>query len=388
MSHPPLIAHVIFRFDVGGLENGVVNLINRLPEQEFRHAVVALTEATEFKGRLKRADVQVHALRKRPGKDPRAYVRLFGLLRRLRPDVVHTRNLGTMECQVIAFLAGARVRIHGEHGWDIHDRDGTNRKYRTLRRLLNPFVHRFVTVSADLERWLVERIRIPSRKVQRICNGVDVARFHPAASADSAAPLLPVDRFPPGALIVGSVTRFEPIKDPLNLVRAFIQARRELASEGSTVDLRLLMIGDGPLRQQALALLEAEGQSGAAWLPGSRDNVAQWLHCMHVFALGSSREGISNTVLEAMATGLPVIASATGGNLELVKDGQTGMLVPPENSPALAHALLAYARDAQLLGRHGRAARARAEAEFSLDRMVGSYRDLYRRSCAQFGVAA
>jgi sugar transferase (PEP-CTERM/EpsH1 system associated) len=329
----------------------------------------------------------IHSLHKRPGKDPATYLRLYRLLRKLKPDVVHTRNFGTLDCQLVARLAGVPIRIHGEHGWDIYDPDGTNRKYRAVRRALNPLLHRFIAVSRDLETWLIERVGISASKVRRICNGVDTERFQPARARTAPADF-PVERFPPGAVVVGSITRFEPIKDPLNLVRAFIDARRRLAASGSSADLRLLMVGDGPLRQAALELLEREGEAHASWLPGSRNEVEAWLRLFNVFALGSRREGISNTVLEAMASGLPVIASATGGNLELVVSGTTGMLVPPENSAALADALILYANDAALRTEHGRSARARAEREYSLDGMVAAYRGLYRTACDIAGAAA
>ena len=388
MSHRPLIAHVVFRFDVGGLENGVANLVNRLPAEEFRHAIIALTEVTDFRARIRRDDVTFHALNKRAGKDPGAYLRLYRLLRRLRPDVVHTRNLGTLDCQLVARVAGVPVRIHGEHGWDIYDPDGTNPRYIRRRRVLGPVVHRFVAVSRELEEWLVQRVGIPRHKVSRICNGVDTARFRPRAEGAAAAADLPVDRFPSGSVIVASVTRFEPIKDPLNLVRAFIEARKRLREEGSAVDLRLLMIGDGPLRPDALRLLEGSGEANAAWLPGSRGEIDAWLRAAHVFALGSRREGISNTVLEALASGLPVIASATGGNLELVEAGVTGMLVPPSDPAALAEAIVRYASDAGLRTQHGLAARARAEQHFSLDGMIAAYRALYHSVCSSLGAAA
>src|SRR5580658_2242095 len=115
----PLIAHVVFRFDYGGLENGVANLINGLQEDSFRHAVVALTTVEGLRRRIARTDVAFHSLHKRPGKDPGAYLRLYRLLRSLRPAIVHTRNLGTIEGAVIGRLAGVPYRIHGEHGWDV-----------------------------------------------------------------------------------------------------------------------------------------------------------------------------------------------------------------------------------------------------------------------------
>src|SRR5262249_50221849 len=190
---PPLIAHVVFRFDTGGLENGLVNLVNGLPNREFRHVIIALTEASNFRSRLRDGDVAIHEIRKRPGSDPTAYARLYWLLRRLRPDAAHTRNFGTMDCGLVAALAGVPVRIDGEHGWDVHDPDGTRRKYRYARRVLQPVFRRFVAVSRDLERWLTESVRIPPRKVIRICNGVDTARFGPDASVQRVS--LPAERF-------------------------------------------------------------------------------------------------------------------------------------------------------------------------------------------------
>jgi sugar transferase (PEP-CTERM/EpsH1 system associated) len=378
----PLIAHIMFRFDYGGLENGVVNVVNGLPEQSFRHVIIALTEASDFKQRLKRADVPVYTLNKKPGKDPSAYFRLYSLLRKLRPTVVHTRNLATIEGALIARLAGVPLRIHGEHGWDVYDPDGSNKKYRALRRLMNPAVHRFVTVSKEIEKWLVTSVGIPAGKVMRICNGVDTQRFQPPTHRKRD--VLPAAIFSPGTIAVGSVTRFSEIKDPFNVVRAFIEARR---APGGQV-LRLAMVGDGPMYADALQLLRDAQMEGVAWLPGSRDDVPQILAELDVFVLGSLREGISNTVLESMASGLPVIATATGGNLELVQDGVNGHLVPPGDSAAMAQALLAYAVDPALRERHGRESRARAEREYSLRRMLSDYESLYRNECIRLGEAA
>lgn len=373
MSARPLIAHIVFRFDYGGLENGVVNVVNGLSADRFRHAVVALTESGPAFRRRLGGDVPVYALGKRPGKDPAAYWRLFRLLRKLRPAAVHTRNIGTLDCVAVALLAGVPVRIHGEHGWDVFDPDGTKRKYRLLRRTLGRFVHVFVTVSEDLRRWLTEVVGIPARKVHRICNGVDTARFHPAR-ADEPSPL-PPEIFTRDSVVVGSVTRMSAIKDPLNLVEAFLRLRADPACAGRP--LRLLMVGDGELRDDALARLERAGAADAAWLPGSRDDVPALLRAMDVFVLGSLREGISNTILEAMASGLPVIATATGGNGELIESGETGALVPPGDSAALADAIAVYAADEDLRRAHGRRARERAATEFSIAAMVENYRRLY-----------
>lgn len=355
---PKLVAHIVFRFDYGGLENGVVNIINGLSDEPLRHVVIALTEASDFAERLEDG-VEVFSLHKRHGQDLGAYRRLYRLLRRLKPDIVHTRNIGTLDCQLVAFLARVPVRIHGEHGWDTHDPDGTNRKYRLLRRALFPLVHRVVTVSKHLRAWLIDTVGVATDKVVHICNGVDVEKFRPQ------------DRRSGHRVVVGSVTRFSAIKDPMNLVEAFIA----LSSEGC--DAELLMLGDGELYEAALNALTSAGLTERATLTGSRDDVAEQMRNMDVFVLGSLREGISNTILEAMASGLPIVASATGGNPELVEPGVNGLLVTPGDRDALKSAVCDYCQDADLRLRHGSASRDRVLSLFSLDGMVRQYRQLY-----------
>jgi sugar transferase (PEP-CTERM/EpsH1 system associated) len=376
----PLVAHIVFRFDYGGLENGVVNVINRIPEEQYRHVVIALTEATEFADRL-REGVTVRTIGKRPGKDFGAYVRLYRLLREIRPDVVHTRNAGTMDCALVAFLAGVPVRIHGEHGWDKFDPDGTRLKYRWFRRALAPFVTRFVTVSDDLRRWLIGNVKVRAEKVLHICNGVDIERFQPRHSEHKA--VLPARLTRDAGVVVGSVTRFSEIKDPLNLVEAFIAIRsRHRAGEPN---LNLVMIGDGDLLEAARSRIRDAGLDDVCWLPGSRDDIPKLLRAMDIFVLGSLREGISNTVLEAMASALPVIATRTGGNPELVQSGENGLLVASGDSDELARAILDYVHNEKRRLDHGTASRDRVISAFSIQRMVGAYRDLYNHELAEKG---
>lgn len=361
-SENPLVVHIVFRFDYGGLENGVVNVINGLADAPLRHAVIALSEATDFAKRL-RKDVDVFSIGKQPGKDFGAYIRLYKLLRKIRPTIVHTRNLGTIDCALVAFLARVPLRIHGEHGWDIFDPDGKNRKYRFIRRVMSPFVQTFVTVSQDLKRWLTRVIGIRASRVQHICNGVDTERFKPRSRDGKTKP--------PGDVVIGSVTRFSAIKDPLNLVNAFI----ELRAQGENV--RLLMVGDGELLEKAKTRIREVGMDEVACLPGSRDDIPGQLRTMDIFVLGSLREGISNTVLEALASGLPVIASDTGGNPELIEAGANGELVPPGDRDALALAIRDYVQDPERRVRHGLASRDRVMSLFSIERMIDNYRALY-----------
>ena len=138
----PLVVHIIHRLAIGGLENGLVNLINHMPAERYRHAIVCMTQSTDFRLRIKSNAVAVHELHKQPGHDFGLYFRLWRLLRTLRPAVVHTRNIGTLECQCIALLAGVPARVHGEHGRDMNDIDGRNATYLRLRKIFRPLISR------------------------------------------------------------------------------------------------------------------------------------------------------------------------------------------------------------------------------------------------------
>jgi sugar transferase (PEP-CTERM/EpsH1 system associated) len=369
----PLIAHVIYHLAVGGLENGLANVINGIPEDRYRHAIICLTDYTDFRNRIRNPNVEVHVLHKRPGKDLRLYGKLWRLFLRLKPDIVHTRNLATLEAQLPALLAGVPHRVHGEHGRDIDDLDGTSRKYQVLRRIFRPLIQRYIALSLDLERYLREQIGVPEQKITHICNGVDTEKFQPADA--QAKTVLPGDFAGAGKVIIGTVGRMEAVKDQITLVHAFVRLARECPGGRDT--LRLIMVGDGALRAPAQSILESAGLAEAAWLPGERDDVPDLLRAMDVFVLPSLAEGISNTILEAMASGLPIVATDVGGNHELVEQGKTGFLVPRADPAALAEAMRLYVDDPDLRRQHGRAARKRSEDEFSLVKMVRRYQDIY-----------
>ena len=389
MSGAPLIAHVIHRLDVGGMENGLVNLINHMPADRYRHAVVSLTESTSFRDRIRRDDVELYSLHKKPGQDFGLYVRLWRLLRRLRPAIVHTRNLASVEAVVSAALADVPCRIHGEHGRDLQDVDGTKRRYRFLRRVLSPLVHRFIALSAELESYLVDGVGVAPSKVSRIINGVDIDKFRPAPDGARPLPPLPplldeasIEAEAPDRVVIGTVTRMQDAKDPLTLARAFTK----LVNDGLAPRAVLVMVGDGPLLGAVRDELRAAGVAHRVWLAGSRDDVPELLRTFDVFALSSRVEGISNTVLEAMASGLPVVASRVGGNDELVEDNRTGALVPARSPVALADALARYANDSDLAKAHGRAGRRRVEQSFDIHGMVARYTEVYDDVMARRGL--
>jgi sugar transferase (PEP-CTERM/EpsH1 system associated) len=366
----PLVVHVVNSLAVGGLENGVVNLVDATATR-FRHVIVCMTADGPLHARL-RPEVEVIVLGKRPGQDPWALLRLVRLLRRLRPLIVHSRNWPAIDAIPAARVARVPLVVHGEHGREVADPEGRNPRRKRIRRALAPLVHHFVTVSADLRRWLIEDVRVPAAKVSAIHNGVDLSRFGRAGRLESRLRL----DLPAEAAIVGTVGRLDPVKDQAGLIRAFAKVR------SAHPEALLVVVGDGPCRAELENVAAASGQGEHVRLLGNRDDIPAVMSALDVFVLPSIAEGISNTILEAMASGLPVVATRVGGNPELVEDGIGGALVPRQDPSALAAAIAAYVADPELRRRHGLASRQRATGHFSLERMAEAYANLYTNLAA------
>lgn len=364
------VVHVIHHFGTGGIENGMVNLFNNFPQGEFDHHVVCLQGHSHFVERIRAGRVTFHDVKKRPGKDPAHYFRLWRMLRALRPDVLHTRNLSALEAVIVGWLAGVPARVHGEHGRDVFDLDGSNGRYNRLRRMVRPFVHRYLTVSRDLQHWLSAAIGVEPGRIRQIYNGVDKQRFHPPV--DARRELLP-ERFRDNCFVVGSVGRMVGVKDYPTLVRAFIDA----ALQPGGARLRLVIVGDGGMRAECQRLLDEAGVSDRAWLTGERKDIPDLMRTFDLFVLPSLGEGISNTILEAMSCGLPIVATAVGGTPELVEDRVNGRLFTPGDVVALSSHVQQYSSDAALRDGHGSASRQKIEASFSIEAMVAAYRDTY-----------
>ncbi len=369
-----LIAHVIFRLDVGGLENGLVNLINGLPKQKFRHAIICIDEFSSFKDRIDRDDVELIAIGKKPGHDPQAIWRIIRVLRRLKPDIVHTRNLAGLDGLLPALIAGVRVRIHGEHGWDVADVEGDNKRARILRKIHSPLVRHYVALSREIHAYLVANIGVAPEKITQIINGVDTDSFRPSSTVRTQRHEF-IPNVDDDSVIIGTVGRLQAVKDPLNLVESVVDLRTRMRD--AVTDLRLVIVGDGPLFAAVRNRLDAADLASITWLPGARSDIPRILQSFDVFVQPSRAEGISNTILEAMASQLPVIATDVGGNSELVVDGDSGFLTPPENPGALSAAIERYLADPPLRIQHGKEGRARAVDHFGLRKMVRKYELIY-----------
>lgn len=370
-GQPPLVAHLVGQLDTAGAAHGLVNLIAHMPPERYRHAIVCLHESAAFQADVRERGVEIINLHKRDGADVSHYLRMYRTLRALHPDVIHTRNASGLQGQLVAALAGVRLRVHAEHGRE--RADGLRHGHRWLRRVLRPLVSHFIAANSDLERWLIEQVGAEPARVSHISNGVDSVQFHPRLGPPAA--IGPAGFMHDSAFVIGSVGPMDDCASYATLVESFL---RLIASPHAAHQrLRLMIIGDGPCRAECQAMLNRAGAAHRAWLPGERPDIAQLLRAMDLFVLPSLAERGATTLLEAMATGLPVVATSVGASAELVHPGFTGILVPPMSPDLMAAAIADYCRIPEMGARHGARARSQVIAHHSLPAMARSYLAVY-----------
>jgi len=371
---PPLILHVIHHLVIGGMENGLVNLINNIPVSSYRHVIVCIEDYSDFRQRIVRPDVDVIALHRSQIGAWQLRKQLYKICRQLRPAILHSRNMSGLDALLPARLAGVPYCIQSEHGFDVDSLKGNDWKPTLLRRIHSPLVSRYITVSQDIQRCLISKAKIQSSKIAQIYNGVNIERFSPAQSEEKRQ-WLPHNFNNKNLFVIGTVGRIQPIKDQATLLRATAQIITEQPEHAKR--LRLIIAGDGPLLESLQTLAKKLGIAPWVFFPGSLENVPQVLQSLDAFVLPSLNEGISNTILEAMACGLPVIATAVGGNVELLDDGVNGQLFKPGDVSSLAKFILRYMDNDTLRQAHGKSALTRARTHYSLPAMVANYQAIY-----------
>lgn len=359
------IQHVLLSLQPGGLENGVVNIVNGLDPSRFRSSLCCLQGAGGFVSRVRAPDVSIHEMGLGRGNDYRLPWRLARLFRRTRPDIVHTRNPEAFFYGFLgAKLAGVRALIHSEHGRTFPDK----RHRLWVQQLFSRYTTAVFAVSEQLKRDLVREVGLSASRIEVLYNGVDFSR---CASIDreSVRRHLNVGA---GDIVIGSVGRLVPVKNYPLLLRAI----RGLAANAVII---VVLVGDGPERTALMTMAQELGLGERVCFLGHRDDVFELLAAMDVFVLPSVSEGMSNTLLEAMAAGVPVIASDVGGNPEIVRDGLDGLLFPTADEAALRERLQRVCTDPSLRACLGKAARERVLEGFSIKAMIDRYEQLYRR---------
>lgn len=362
----PRVLQVVLQLDPGGTERLVVELVRRF-HSDIPQAVCCIDAAGLWAPRLTAIGVDVTEIRRQPGFRLGVARAVARAARRHGATVLHCHHYSPFVYGRLAglLLPGVRI-VFTEHG-RLSDAQ-PSQKRRLATGLLSAGVRDLYAVSHDLRRHLREE-GFPERMAV-VWNGIDQGEAPGEAEQGRARALLGVQ---PEDIAIGTIGRLDPVKDFATLIRAFATAHR--------VDprLRLFVIGDGAERAALAGTIEAEGVGGAARLFGHREDVAALLPGLDLYVNSSITEGISLTILEAMAAERPVVATAVGGTPEVVEEGRTGRLVPARDVATLAAAMLEVTRAPALARTLGVAGRQRVLAHFTLDRMVARYADIYRR---------
>jgi glycosyltransferase involved in cell wall biosynthesis len=367
---PIRVGFVLNAMQEAGAEVLVKETIRRLGPR-IVPAVFCLDRVGQLGEEFLRAGGDLVCFNRRPGRDLRVSGRLAAEARRRRIDVLHAHQYTPF---FYAALAKPLVRpaprlILTEHGR--HYPDVVSPARRAFNRLvldrLADAVNACCRFSANALR---DRDGFAGHRIAVIENGIDPDRYGPAADQPGLKEKLGLD---PGRRYVANVARHHPVKDQPTLLRGFASAAGDLP------DVDLLLAGDGPQRPELEALAAALGLRDRVKFLGVRADVPDLLRAADVFALTSVSEAASLTLLEAMATGLPVVVTAVGGNPEIVRDGRDGLLVPRGVAAAVSAALRRMFADPGLAGRMGAAGRQRVRDRFRLDRTVAAYHRLYRR---------
>jgi sugar transferase (PEP-CTERM/EpsH1 system associated) len=374
---PLRIMHVLDRLDMGGAEKAVMKLARSLEPGLFEHYVCAL-RGTATTGEWTSGVTVLHARRAGEGLQFNVPC-LVRVMRTVRPVIVHSRNWGGIEAILAARLARVPVTIHSEHGYELEMLSGLPLR----RRLLRHFIYRGATavavVSNDLRKYHAEQAWWRPEDIQVLYNGVDGHEFSPQPRVrDAVRRRLGI---PEDALVIGSVGRMVSLKD----FNTLLKAAEALVPE--TPYLHVLLVGSGAELSRLQSHVANSSQlAGRAIFTGAVDRVADMLNAMDIFVLPTLLEGMSNTLLEALAVGLPAVATRVGGNPEVVAEGQCGYLFKPQDVPELVSQLRTLLRDSSLRASFGRAARERALRHFSLERMLRRYRDFYIELAMRRGV--
>jgi glycosyltransferase involved in cell wall biosynthesis len=358
----------------GGMETMAAGLMHRLAERGHEVGATCTFDGGAVFERLRDEGFRV-ALVPAPG--VLANVRVAGLtewLRSVRPDVAHVHSGVWLKGVRAAHRAGVPRVIYTMHGLD-----AVHWYSRALDRCAAAFTDVVVPVSESLREDLTGRLRVSADKVRVIPNGIDATTFRPGPRSG-----LLRERFglAPKQPVVGVVARLEAIKNVAVLVDAFALLHRTLP------EASLVLIGDGRQREQLAAQAAGLGVGDAVHFWGMAESAAPLLHDLDLFALSSDSEGTSISILEAMASGVPVVATAVGGTPNLLDHGRCGLLVPRRDPAALADAMLRLLASPAERRRLGAAARRRVEEHYAQEVMVARYEELYRGASGSATAAA
>lgn len=360
------IMHVLHSMDIAGAEKVVYNIVTRLDGQ-IRFSVCCLDSIGLLGEELKNRGYKIFKLGRKPGIDFTVIWQLARLLRKEKLDIVHTHQYTPYFYGATAAIFSSRSKvIFTEHGR--HQPDRVRPRRIIYNQFLNLFTGRITGVSNFSKDSLVRYEKLPASKIDVIYNGINLEEFKISVDREAKRMELGIDR---DEIAIGMIGRFDPVKNHSLLLEAFKEVIKSIPKA------KLLLIGDGPLRESLQSTVYSLQLERNVIFLGIRRDIPQVLQALDIYCLSSIAEATSLTLLEAMATGLPVVATDAGGNPEIVLRDQTGILVSPSNYIEFAKAIITLAQDSEKRRRMGEAGKKRVKSLFTMDKMLEQYENLY-----------
>lgn len=366
-SQRPTICQLVHTLNVGGAEILAGNLVRRLRDR-YRFIFTCLDDPGFGAARLRDEGFTVEVIGRRPGLDWRCPLRLAACWRQHGVGLIQAHQYTPFFYSLMARFRSLQLPIiFTEHGRHFPDFPRPKRMFAN-RLLIRPR-DRVVAVGRSVKQALVENEGIPGRRIQVIPNGIDIERFAPSScTKDAVRAELGIS---PHCFLVMMVARLDPIKDHLTAIQACARA------SAAVPELRLVVVGDGPERPAIEAFIQAHRLQGLVELLGTRSDVARLLTAADALLLTSVSEGIPLTIIEAMATGLPVVSTDVGSVADVVLHGVTGLLAPARNNEVLAEHLVRLGQSSLVRAAMGDRGRSRALVEFSENTMAERYAELF-----------
>lgn len=357
------VCHLVYSFGAGGLEQVIVNIINHMDDPAITHTIITLTSDQSLYGRVER-HCRIYCLDKAPGNDIESHIKLYKLIKELGITTLNSYNFGTLEYQFTALAAGVKNRIHSAHGFTSDDHAGKNHKRNLITKVLSIVLTKFIVVSVDLEKWALNTLGIPRKKVVHLSNGIDTSLYSPVR----------MEKHDNSKFVICTVGRADPIKNQALLLEAYAEA---LKACPKMLLSTLIVAGDGPELVNLGALVSLLQLGNHVQLLGYQSNIPGLIQSSDVFVLSSNYEAMPMTILEAMSCELPVIATNVGGTRFLLSE-EEGWLVPSNDKLALANAIVSAFNDEEARRRKAKNGRQLVLQKYTIEKMCANYSSLYR----------
>lgn len=357
--------YVNYSLGMGGIETLILELCRRLDPERYAPSVCVFQKDGRLRGEFEALGIPVYTIEKGRGTDWSIPLKLARLARQKGVDILHTHNSCAWFYGGIAAWLSRLPLIHTEHTSPDHNFE----RWWKIERFLSRFTVGITTVAASVARFMIDQEHIAPEKIDVIYNGIEPGVYEIQLDRNWKRKELGLER---ADLAVGMVARFFPEKDHRCLLEAFTQVVKRIPHA------RLLIAGDGPLREKLVRYREELGLSDRVFFLGNRRDIPELLQALDLFVLSSYKEGLPIVLLEAMAAGRAVVATEVDGNPELVLHNRTGLVVPPKNPWALAEAICELLLDPERARRMGEEGKRRVGEKFSFIPMISAYESLYK----------